>query len=84
MLVGHLHQLGSDVDPEIVCFLTGVDSETDHLPLGEERKLWAEAALRAKDQVADAYEARVGPEIVETAKKLLVRFSGRSSSWWRN
>jgi hypothetical protein len=75
MLIGHLRQLGRNVDPETVRFLEGVDSESDHLPLGEERKFWAETALKEKDQVAGFYELRVGPRIIDAAKKLLAQFS---------
>ena len=76
MLLGHLRHLGPDVAPDIVRFLAGLDSESDHLPLGEERKFWAETALKEKDQVAGFYEQRVGPRIIDAAKRLLTQFSG--------
>lgn len=30
-------------------FIIGIESETDHLPIGEVRKLWAPYALKEKD-----------------------------------
>jgi hypothetical protein len=30
-------------------FIIGIESETDHLPVGEVRKLWASSALKEKD-----------------------------------
>jgi hypothetical protein len=38
-------------------FIIGVESETDHLPVGEVRKLWASYALKEKDvEIARAEE----------------------------
>ena len=42
------HALGVERDPDIA-FLLGVDSETDHLPVGEVRRHWAADALRSTD-----------------------------------
>ena len=42
------HALGFERDPDMA-FLLGVDSETDHLPVGEVRRHWAADALRSKD-----------------------------------
>jgi hypothetical protein len=37
--------------------IVGIDSETDHLPIGEVRKLWAPDALQEKDaEIARAEE----------------------------
>lgn len=40
-------------------FLTGVSSECDELPLGDERQHWAPDSLREKDQLAQAFEQRI-------------------------
>ena len=43
-------------DPDFACFVL-IDSETDHLPLGPVRSLWAPDALREKDiQIARSLE----------------------------
>jgi len=36
-------------DSDILIFV-GIDSETDHLPLGEVRRLWNAEALKIKDE----------------------------------
>jgi len=40
-------------------FLTGVSSECDELPLGDERQHWAPDSLGEKDQLALAFEQRI-------------------------
>ncbi len=80
MLVPYIHQLEKEVDWEVARLIIGVDSESDELPLSEARRYWEISALREKDQLADSCEERVGPAIVEAAKKLLMRFPAKSSS----
>jgi hypothetical protein len=48
------------------------------MPLGEERKLWAEQALREKGGLAASYERQVLVDIIDAAKELLVLFSSPS------
>jgi hypothetical protein len=48
------------------------------LPLGSERQHWAAAALQEKDKLADAYEAKIGARIMQTARNLLEEFEIRS------
>lgn len=49
------HEVGADRDPDFTFFI-GLDSETDHLPIGETRQRWNPEALRAKDAQAAAFE----------------------------
>ena len=79
MLDYFLHPLEKEVDWEIVRLMKGIASEVDGLPLGQERQYWADQALREKDRLADSYEERVGPAIVEAARKLREQFSTESS-----
>lgn len=48
-----------------------VDSEIDGWPLGDERAHWAPDSLRAKDLVAGDYRTRVGPVVLDAARRLL-------------
>ena len=52
-------------------FIIGVASETDHLPVGEVRRLWASSALREKDvEIARAEESYRG-DFLETCRRIL-------------
>ena len=42
----------------------GVDSESDNLPLGPERKFWAADSLKEKDLIAAEYETRVRENVL--------------------
>src|ERR1043165_6813817 len=50
------HALGVDRDPDFTFFI-GVDSQTDHLPVGEVRRHWAADALRRTDEELRACES---------------------------
>jgi hypothetical protein len=47
-----------------------VSSETDHLPLAEDRVHWNADELRAKDEEAQVYEQRARPEVVAACQAL--------------
>ena len=49
-------------------FIIGIDSETDHLPVGEVRKLWASSA--PKVEIARAEEL-YRPDFLETCRRIL-------------
>jgi hypothetical protein len=52
-------------------FIIGLESETDHLPVGEVRKLWAPDALEEKDvQIARAEEL-YRADFLETCRRIL-------------
>ena len=57
--------------------IIGVESETDHLPVGEVRRLWAPCALKEKDvEIARAEELyRAG--FLETCRKIVQTDFGR-------
>jgi hypothetical protein len=63
--------LGSD--PDILTFI-GIDSSTDHLPIGEVRKLWNPEALAQKDlEIAKAenfFRARAREACERLIKKI--------------
>jgi hypothetical protein len=69
------------VEPEIGALLdvfVGIDSETDALPIGEERALWNPEALAHQDRKITAAERRWRDQAV-TAATQLVRLLEQSS-----
>src|SRR5947207_7958242 len=57
-LSGLRFEVGAEKDSDFI-FFVGVDSETDHLPVGEVRSRWNLDALKAKDDELRAYETSV-------------------------
>ena len=55
--------------------VTGIDSETDHMPLGEVRKLWSPDALIEKDKEISENEKYYRPYAIAAAKNILKKFS---------
>ena len=72
-LSGLGYQVGADRDPDFTLF-TGVDSESDDLPIGEVRKHWNPEALRAKDAELADYEARVRERVFEACRSLIQKY----------
>ena len=60
-------------DPDLV-FIIATDSESDGLPIGEVRKLWAEHALAERDLVIQRFETRDRPEMEAVCRNLIARF----------
>ena len=51
--------------------IIGIDSETDHLPVGEVRKLWAADALKVKDTEIARCEELYKSQFLETCKRIV-------------
>src|SRR5262245_59172783 len=62
--------VGAEKDADFA-FFVGVDSETDHLPVGEVRQKWSSDALRAKDEELQAFEASVRNEALRVCQSLI-------------
>ena len=60
-------------DPDFT-FFVGVDSQTNHLPVGEVRRHWSADALRAKDEELRDYEASVRERAFEMCRSLLQKY----------
>jgi len=69
------HDLVPDwrIDPDFVV-LGALDSETDHLPVGAERKLWEEKALVERDAIVSRIEADAKEEVESACRNILRRF----------
>jgi hypothetical protein len=50
--------------------IISIDSETDHLPVGEVRKLWAPSALREKDVEISRAEEVYRSDFLETCRRI--------------
>jgi len=64
-------------DPDFLFFI-GIDSETDALPIGEERRHWADYALVEKDKEIKKNEDFYRMEVFASCKVLIERFSTES------
>ena len=52
-------------------FIIGIESETDHLPVGEVRKLWASSALKEKDVEIARAEELYRADFLETCRRIV-------------
>ena len=62
------------VDPDFVVF-GGLDSHTDHLPIGKAREYWDSVALAVKDREVQRIEADARPKIEQACHNLIRRFA---------
>lgn len=72
--LGHLRE---EVEPHVALALltfTGIDSETDDLPIGGVRKEWNREALQRKDQEIAAAEQLYRDNAIEAATELIRLF----------
>lgn len=74
--------LRHDVDPEQVdedlLGMAGIESQTDHLPLGDVRRHWAEAALRRADAEVAEQEAFFRDSAFASCRALVERYTPRA------
>ena len=63
----------SQFDPDFTLFV-GIDSETDALPVGDERQLWADSVLLEKDKEIKRLEDFYRDNVVAACKVLISRF----------
>lgn len=57
-------RLGEELqlDHQLLAFFKGVDSQTDHLPVGDQRVRWNSEALLSKDAEVAAFEGEFSAE----------------------
>ena len=71
--------LRPDLDPENedqdLLAITGIESQTDHLPLGPWRAEWSPEALRAKDEELAENEDFFREAMFRRCRSLIERFS---------
>jgi len=71
------HSLVDDwsVDSDFGLF-GAVDSETDHLPLEDQRVHWDPAAFEEKQREVQAYEAKTREQVLKACRSVVTRFGG--------
>ncbi|SRR6266567_377409 len=72
-LSGLRFDVGAEHDADFI-FFVGVDSETDHLPVGEVRSRWSSDALKAKDEELQTYESSVRDKAFRVCQSLIQRY----------
>jgi hypothetical protein len=60
-------------DPDFQIFIA-IDSEADHLPVGNERKYWSSDALQLKDQEIKRVGEFYFDQVIMACKQLISRF----------
>lgn len=65
--------VGAEQDSDFI-FFVGVDSETDHLPIGEARLRWSADVLKEKDEQLQAYERSVRERAFQVCRSLIQRY----------
>ena len=70
------YELFRQIDEDFVLFI-GINSETDSLPIGDERQYWNEEVLIEKDKEITEYETRVKQDVFDACRKLIKRFSSK-------
>ena len=66
--LAHTDAIANEGDRTLVI---AIESETDDLPIGEVRKLWAPYALEAKDAEVARCEELWKPQFLEACKRIL-------------
>ena len=61
-------------DPSLLV-LVGVESETDHFPLGEVRSHWDPSALAQQDRQRAEYLQRVEKDVLDACRAIIVKYS---------
>ena len=71
-------KVGSDRDPDFT-FFVALDSESDHLPIGEVRQRWNPEALRAKDAEVAKFEAFYREKAFEICRRLIQKYESHDA-----
>ena len=72
-LSGLRFDVGAEHEADFI-FFVGVDSETDHLPVGGVRSRWSSDALKAKDEELQIYETSVRDKAFRVCQSLIQRY----------
>lgn len=67
--------LGAENDEPFMSF-RGIDSETDHYPLGDVRMRWNPDALAREDAKRERYEAEIRKGVEEGCRVLIAKYQG--------
>ena len=71
------HWVRADDDPDFQIFIA-IESESDHLPTGNERQHWAPDALKTKDVEIREIEEFHRAGALEAARKLQAKYANKA------
>jgi hypothetical protein len=72
LLVSHFGDAGLRDDPDALV-IVGVESETDDLPVADQREYWNQPALAVKIAAKEEYIATVRPMVIEACRALAAK-----------
>jgi hypothetical protein len=72
-LCGLGYEIGADRDGDFT-FFVGLESETDHLPVGDVRKHWNAEALQEKEAEITRAEAFYRERAFDTCRRLIEKY----------
>lgn len=79
-LIPILTDLGMNADTsEAVRILVGLDSQTDHIPLGDSRKHYNPAYLKELDREFDEFTLYFREEVIGACEEILQELSAKSN-----
>lgn len=76
LFIGLAAELGAVNDADFR-FFVGLDSQTDHFPLGTPRERWSPAALKREDGARKKLEKEVNEEAVARCRQLIEKYAGK-------
>src|SRR5258708_7469340 len=69
--------LDANSDPDFM-FFVGLDSETDHLPVGSERANWNPDVLKTKDEELRRYEDSFRHRAFQICHRMITKYETKS------
>ena len=79
VLAGISFALGVEDEEPFLSF-RGIDSETDHYPLGDVRARWNPNALAREDETRERYEAKIREGVEEHCRVLIAKYESLPSN----
>jgi len=73
MLCAYRFDVKAENDRDFI-FFVGLDSETDHLPIGEFERHWSKAALKNKKEVIANYENSIRKQAFQACRNLITKY----------
>ncbi|MGE5672914.1 MAG: DUF4926 domain-containing protein [Mycobacterium leprae] len=73
--------LSDDAEFKLLVAFIGLESQTDHLPLGAERQFWAPEALKRADAEMARYDTSVGADLRAACQHLMDELAPSVPDW---
>lgn len=75
-----LHAQLDDKDDELFLPIIALESETDHLPVGETRAFWCPEALAKKEKAVEPYLDAMRDEVKAVCRLLVAKYTGPAAT----